>query len=195
MVETAHHFPLCPVVLVGPSGSGKSTLITKLMKEFPGVFAFSISHTTRQPRAGEADGVHYHFTTREQMEKEIVEGLFIESSEFSGNLYGTSKRALQSIVENGRVPLMDLDTVGIELLAKAKIPFVHVFISPPSFEELTTRLVARGDKSDAIAKRLETAKHEMEIMAKPENTHLVLVNDNVDVCYDSLKSKLITLRP
>ena len=77
--------------IIGESGAGKSTLVGRLQAEFPGLFGFSVSHTTRQPRAGEKDGVHYHFVTRETMLKAIADGQFIEHAEFSGNLYGTSK--------------------------------------------------------------------------------------------------------
>lgn len=78
-----------PLVLCGPSGSGKSTLLKKLFEEFPNTFGFSVSHTTRQPRVGEEDGVHYHFTTKEEMQKAIDAGQFLETACFSGNLYGT----------------------------------------------------------------------------------------------------------
>lgn len=78
-----------PLVLCGPSGSGKSTLLKRLLKEFPDKFGFSISHTTRGPRPGEKDGVHYHFTTRDEMIKAIDKGEFLETATFSGNLYGT----------------------------------------------------------------------------------------------------------
>lgn len=78
-----------PLVLCGPSGSGKSTLLKRLLKEFPDKFGFSISHTTRGPRPGEKDGVHYHFTTRDKMMEAIDRGEFLETATFSGNLYGT----------------------------------------------------------------------------------------------------------
>jgi guanylate kinase len=83
-----HHGPR-PLVLCGPSGSGKSTLLQRLFAEFPHKFGFSVSHTTRSPRPGEVDGKHYHFTTREAMTEAIANGEFIETAEFSKNLYGT----------------------------------------------------------------------------------------------------------
>ena len=78
-----------PLVLCGPSGSGKSTLLQHLCAEFPHKFGFSVSHTTRSPRPGEIDGEHYHFTTKEAMTEAIAHGEFIESAEFSNNMYGT----------------------------------------------------------------------------------------------------------
>jgi guanylate kinase len=92
-----------PVVICGPSGVGKGTLIGKLMKDFPDKFGFSVSHTTRSPREKEQDGVHYHFTTRHIMEKEIREGKFLESADVHGNLYGTSWAAVDAVTNSGKV--------------------------------------------------------------------------------------------
>jgi len=78
-----------PLVLCGPSGSGKSTLIKRMFDEFPDIFKFSVSHTTRSPRPGEENGIHYHFTDKETMQERIKKGEFIETAIFSGNLYGT----------------------------------------------------------------------------------------------------------
>ena len=78
-----------PLVICGPSGSGKSTLLKRLFKEFPNTFGFSVSHTTRKPRPGEEDGVHYNFVNVEDMKNEIEKGEFIETAVFSGNIYGT----------------------------------------------------------------------------------------------------------
>lgn len=92
-----------PLVLCGPSGSGKSTLLKKMFQEFPDKLGFSVSHTTRKPREGEKDGEHYHFTDRETMEKDIKDGKFIEFAEYSGNLYGTSKAAVEAVQKQGKV--------------------------------------------------------------------------------------------
>lgn len=78
-----------PLVLCGPSGSGKSTLLKRLLKEFPDKFGFSVSHTTRGPRPGETNGVHYHFTNKDDMTACVEKGEFIETANFSGNMYGT----------------------------------------------------------------------------------------------------------
>lgn len=78
-----------PLVICGPSGSGKSTLLKRLFKELPKTFGFSVSHTTRKPRPGETNGVHYHFVTVEEMQKAIEDGDFLETATFSGNMYGT----------------------------------------------------------------------------------------------------------
>lgn len=92
-----------PIVISGPSGVGKGTLISKLMAEFPSTFGFSVSHTTRSPREKEVNGVHYHFTERSLMEKDIREGKFLESASVHGNLYGTSIEAVEAVADVGKV--------------------------------------------------------------------------------------------
>ena len=95
--------PPQPVVICGPSGVGKGTLIGKLMKDFPDKFGFSVSHTTRNPRVKEIDGVHYHFASRAVMAQEIEDGKFLESAEVHGNLYGTSWAAVEAVADAGKV--------------------------------------------------------------------------------------------
>ncbi|MCI17332.1 guanylate kinase-like protein, partial [Trifolium medium] len=91
-----------PIVISGPSGVGKGTLISMLMKEFPSMFGFSVSHTTRAPRNMEKDGVHYHFTEKSVMEKEIKNGKFLEFASVHGNLYGTSVEAVEVVADAGK---------------------------------------------------------------------------------------------
>ena len=97
------------VAVCGPSGAGKSTLINLLRKEFPDDFGFSVSHTTREPRAGEQDGVDYHFSNKPTMEVAISEGKFLESANVHGNLYGTSFEAIDSVAKQHRVCILDID--------------------------------------------------------------------------------------
>ncbi|RRT61413.1 hypothetical protein B296_00013979 [Ensete ventricosum] len=92
-----------PIVISGPSGVGKGTLINELMKEFPSRYGFSVSHTTRAPRENELDGVHYHFTERSIMEKDIRDGKFLEFASVHGNLYGTSIEAVEVVTDSGKV--------------------------------------------------------------------------------------------
>lgn len=92
-----------PIVISGPSGVGKGTLISKLMEEFPYMFGFSVSHTTRDPRKNENNGVHYHFTERGVMMKDIEDGKFLEFASVHGNLYGTSVEAVDIVAEKGKV--------------------------------------------------------------------------------------------
>jgi guanylate kinase len=101
--------PLKPVVFCGPSGVGKGTLIEMLMKRFPNdQFGFSVSHTTRLPREGEVDGVHYNFTTVDAIKKEIAEGKFIEYAEVHGKYYGSSVEAVESVQKDGKVCVLDI---------------------------------------------------------------------------------------
>eukprot|EP00897_Mesotaenium_endlicherianum_P008479 jgi/Mesen1/765/ME000110S_11036 len=123
--------PLAPAVICGPSGVGKGTLINKLMAEFPGSCGFSVSHTTRAPREGEVDGVHYNFTSREVMEREVGEKKFLEFADVHGNMYGTSIAAVQKVTDSGKVK-------------DSSLPATFVFVSPPSFEELEKRLRGRS---------------------------------------------------
>lgn len=94
---------LKPIVISGPSGVGKGTLISRLMKEFPSTFGFSVSHTTRSPREKEKDGVHYHFTQKNRMEQDISDGKFLEHASVHGNLYGTSIKAVEAVMDEGKV--------------------------------------------------------------------------------------------
>lgn len=107
-----------PVVISGPSGVGKGTLIAMLMKEFPSMFGFSVSHTTRAPRGMEKDGVHYHFTEKSIMEKEIKEGKFLEFASVHGNLYGTSVEAVEVVADAGKVSCLCLTIIMTHLFGK-----------------------------------------------------------------------------
>ncbi|KPJ16680.1 Guanylate kinase [Papilio machaon] len=152
-----------PLVLCGPSGSGKSTLLKRLLKEFPDKFGFSVSHTTRAPRPGEKDGIHYHFTNKDDMLAAIEKGEFLETATFSGNMYGTSKKAVEHVRRTGRICVLDIEMEGVKQVKKTDLDPLLVFVMPPSIEELERRLRARNtEQEDALKKRLETAKREIE---------------------------------
>lgn len=102
-----------PVVISGPSGVGKGTLINKLMDEYPSAFGFSVSHTTRAPREKEKDGIHYHFTERSIMEKDIENRKFLEFAHVHGNLYGTSIEAVEVVTDTGKVMLHILTSMNL----------------------------------------------------------------------------------
>lgn len=112
-----------PIVFCGPSGSGKSTLVSKLMKDFPNKFGFSVSHTTRKPRPGEVDGVHYHFTNKDEMEKAVKDGKFLESATFSGNMYGTSRQAVETLAKSAKVCLNNFFYIGTNLILFCRFVF------------------------------------------------------------------------
>ncbi|XP_013135184.1 PREDICTED: guanylate kinase [Papilio polytes] len=176
-----------PLVLCGPSGSGKSTLLKRLLKEFPDKFGFSVSHTTRSPRPGEKDGVHYHFTNKDDMLAAIEKGEFIETATFSGNMYGTSKQAVEHVRLTGRICVLDIEMEGVKQVKKTDLDPLLVFVMPPSIEELERRLRARNtEQEDALKKRLDTARREIEFGEQPGNFHIIILNDNLDKAYSDL---------
>ncbi|XP_005912641.1 guanylate kinase isoform X6 [Haplochromis burtoni] len=180
-----------PVVCSGPSGVGKSTLLKKLMKEYEGVFGFSISHTTRKPRPGEQNGIDYHYVTRDVMQAGIGNGDFIESAEFSGNLYGTSKAAVQEVQSKNLICLLDIDMQGVKNIKKTDLNPMFISIQPPSMEILEKRLRGRKTESEeSLQKRLQTAKIEMEFSKEPGAFDVIIINDNLDDAYAKLKDAL-----
>ncbi|KAF9679662.1 hypothetical protein SADUNF_Sadunf06G0037900 [Salix dunnii] len=180
-----------PIVISGPSGVGKGTLISMLMKEFPSMFGFSVSHTTRAPRCMEKDGVHYHFTERSIMEKELKDGKFLEHALVHGNLYGTSIEAVEVVTDTGKRCILDIDVQGARSVKASSLEAIFIFICPPSMEELETRLRSRGTETEEqILKRLQNAKKEMEQGQSSGIFDHILYNDNLDECYESLKKLL-----
>jgi guanylate kinase len=166
-----------PLVVAGPSGSGKSTLLKAAFKEFPEAFGFSVSHTTRQPRKGEVNGREYHFTSRDIMLKGIEGGEFIEHAEFSGNMYGTSKKAVRDVRNQGKICVLDIEMQGVRSIKKTDLGPVYVLIKPPSMEVLEERLKGRGTETEeSMKKRLETAKVELEYAMTPGEFDHVITN-------------------
>ncbi|KAG1446345.1 hypothetical protein G6F56_009600 [Rhizopus delemar] len=178
-------------VISGPSGSGKSTLLKKLFSEYPSTFGFSISHTTRKPRPGEVDGKDYHFVEKESMTDEVKAGKFIESATFSGNMYGTSIKAVEDVVAEGKVCMLDIEMQGVKLVKNTSLNPKYVFIRPPSFEVLEQRLRGRGtEKEEAVLARLSAAKEEMDYASTPGAYDNIIVNDDLDKAYEALKKAI-----
>jgi len=177
------------LVIAGPSGVGKGTLIEKLKAEFPQAFGFSVSHTTRAPRPGEEDGVHYNFVDHEQMNKNIEQGLMLEHANVHGNVYGTSCAAVEKVSSAGKVCILDIDVQGCRLCRKANLDGVYVFISPPSMEDLEKRLRGRGTETeDKVLKRLANAKGEIEARDEAGLFDFKITNDNLEKAYEDLKA-------
>ncbi|KAI4300771.1 hypothetical protein L6164_034107 [Bauhinia variegata] len=180
-----------PIVISGPSGVGKGTLISMLMKEFPYMFGFSVSHTTRAPRGMEKDGVHYHFTEKSVMEKDIRDGKFLEFASVHGNLYGTSVEAVEQVADAGKRCILDIDVQGARSVKASSLEAIFIFICPPSMEELEKRLRDRGTETEEqILKRLRNAKAEIEQGKSSGIFDFILYNDNLEECYQSLKKLL-----
>ncbi|MGE4286648.1 MAG: guanylate kinase [Phycisphaerae bacterium] len=160
-------------VISGPSGVGKGTIVKALCPQYAQV---SVSATTRPQGKGEVDGTNYYFLTRQEFERRISEGLFLEHAEVFGNLYGTPAKEIKRELEAGRNIILEIDVQGA-LQVKSKMPeAVMIFILPPSMEELERRIRARGrDTEEVIAERLEKAALEMKI--GKEHYDYFVVND------------------
>jgi guanylate kinase len=150
------------LVIVGPSGAGKGTLIPKLLEKYRENFKFSVSYTTRKPRPGEVDGVHYFFVDVETFQAKIANDDFIEWCQVHNNFYGTSKDQLRKMRENKQIPILDIDIQGAKKVFAAFPETNFIFVCPPSIEDLHSRLMKRNtDSEDAIKIRLKNAVSEI----------------------------------
>ncbi|KAF1955599.1 guanylate kinase [Byssothecium circinans] len=184
-----------PIVISGPSGAGKSTILKRLFDEFPDKFGFSVSHTTRGPRAGEENGREYHFVTTEEFQDLVDRKGFVEHAQFGGNCYGTSIKAVEDIAEKGRICILDIEMEGVKQVANhPTFPRPRfLFLSPPSKEVLEQRLRARAtDKEEAILKRLKQAEAEMDFAKSKDAPHeKIIVNDDLDKAYAEVKEFIV----
>lgn len=179
------------VVIAGPSGVGKGTLIDRLRGEFPKLFGFSVSHTSRAPRTGEENGVHYHFTTPDVILADVAEGKFIEHAEVHGRHYGTSIAAVDKVRADGKICILDIDVQGCRAARAKELKAKYLFVAPPSIEELEKRLRGRGTEDEAaITKRLGNAKGEIDAKDEPGLFDAVIVNDDLHKAYEELKTLL-----
>lgn len=173
------------IVISAPSGTGKTTLCRLLMDQFKGI-SYSVSHTTRKPRAGEIHGTDYHFVTVEEFERMIANQELVEWAKVHDNYYGTSLGFIQQSLDQGRDILLDIDVQGAANIRAAYPEAVTVFIMPPSMEALRERLGKRGtDSPEVIEKRIKNAVTEME--QKDLYRH-VIVNDNLETAKNQLFS-------
>jgi guanylate kinase len=174
-------------IVSAPAGTGKTTLVQRLVEEFPSIIA-SISFTTRQPRAGEVPGVHYHFITESEFEAKIAAADFLEYVKLYGTYYGTSQQWIKEQQQQGKHVVLVIDTQGA-LQLKEKIAAISIFIRPPSIEVLRQRLIQRQTESlEMVEKRLEWAQTELKVA---QQYNYQLVNDNLEVAYQVLRSIFI----
>ena len=117
-----------PLVLCGPSGAGKTSIMRKLTDEFQNSFGFSVSHTTRNPRQGESCGKDYHFVSRETFEKLVEDGAFLEHAVFGGNMYGTSRAAVETVMRTGKICILDIDVQGVKNIKRTDLNPDFVFV-------------------------------------------------------------------
>uniref|UniRef100_A0AAX7TB03 Guanylate kinase n=1 Tax=Astatotilapia calliptera TaxID=8154 RepID=A0AAX7TB03_ASTCA len=200
-----------PVVLSGPSGAGKSTLLKRLMKEHEGVFGFSVSHTTRNPRPGEEDGkglnklpmllgatllpvaavLSSEDIEMEAMQEGIDKGEFIEHAEFSGNMYGTSKASVEDVRAKNLICILDVDIQGVKRIKETDLNPIYVSIQPPSMDHISILFLDRQTETEeSLQKRLEAARVDMELSKEPGVFDAVIINDDLEKAYEELKEIL-----
>ncbi|MCM3713140.1 guanylate kinase [Halalkalibacter oceani] len=173
------------LVLSGPAGVGKGTVCGALRKEKTAI-QYSVSATTRAPRAGEVDGINYFFKTREQFEKMIEQDELLEWAEYVGNYYGTPIDYVRETINKGHDIILEIEVQGA-LKVKERFPEgVFIFLMPPSLAELRNRIVGRGTETeDIINKRMTVAREEIEMMEKYD---YVVENDEVNLAVDRIKA-------
>lgn len=179
------------LVVSAPSGAGKTTLCRRLLEALPGL-VFSVSHTTRAPRAAERPGVDYHFVSRDEFEARRRAGEFLESAVVGGELYGTSARQVEESLSAGRDVLLDVDTQGAMAVRRLRPEAVLIFILPPGPEALRARLLARGSESEeSLERRLRLAAAEV---ARAGEYDYQVVNDDLDAAFDRLRAIVVATR-
>ncbi|KAI9773831.1 MAG: hypothetical protein M1840_006056 [Geoglossum simile] len=181
-----------PVVISGPSGAGKSTILKRLFADYPDKFGFSVSHTTRPPRAAETPGVHYHFTDQATFAQLLRDGQFIEHATFSKHSYGTSLAALDAVAATGKTCVLDIEMEGVkQIKAHPDIDARFLFVKPPGLQVLEERLRGRGTETEeSLGRRLEQAKRELAF-AKEGVHDRVVVNDDLEKAYKEVKEFML----
>ncbi|UJS24764.1 guanylate kinase [Thiothrix winogradskyi] len=172
-------------IVSAPSGAGKSSLLNALRERVSNL-VISVSHTTRQPRPGEQDGVHYHFTPVEVFRQQVADGNFLEYAQVFDNYYGTSRLSVDALRETGKDVILEIDWQGAQQVRERAESAISIFILPPSIEALSSRLHGRGqDSAETIQRRMRDAKNEMSHY--PEYDYLI-INDDFATALDDLAS-------
>jgi guanylate kinase len=178
-------------IVSAPSGAGKTTLCKKLIETTKGI-THSVSYTTRKPRKGETDGKDYFFVSEQEFMSMVKSGEFLEWAEVHGNLYGTSKRHIQEIINTGTDVILDIDTQGAKQIRDSGIEATFIFILPPSLKVLEERLRNRGtDPEETIRRRLQQAKKEISDYRIYD---YVIFNIRIDEAVEQLRSIVIAKR-
>ena len=179
------------LILVSPSGGGKSTMTKRLLRDFDEL-KFSVSATTREPRKGEQEGVHYHYLTEDVFKEKAKNNEFLEWEEFyNGTMYGTLRSVVENELNKGYFILLDIDVLGAlnvkELYGDKALT---LFIQPPSLKVLKERLIARGTETEvSLETRLERAAKEMKYAPKFDT---IVINDDLETAYSQIKETVST---
>ncbi|AST09569.1 guanylate kinase [NY_014 poxvirus] len=179
------------IILSGPSGAGKSTIIRKLLKEYGNIFGFVTSHTSRFPRPMEQNGIDYHYVSKEDIWKGVANGNFLEHTEYSGNIYGTTKNAFRKASANNHIAIMDLNIDGVRNLKYTSIMPYSVYLRPTSLKMVETKLRNRNTETDdEIYRRIMLAKYDMETCTEPGLFDDIIIEDNVNEAYSKFIKQL-----
>ena len=173
------------IVLSGPSGVGKGTVCAALRKQMPDL-TYSVSATTRSPRAGEKEGVNYFFKTRDQFKEMIRTGKLLEWAEYVGNYYGTPIEFVQQKLKEGKDVILEIEVQGAMKVKKTFPSGIFIFLIPPSLDELKSRIKSRGTESEeSISNRLSVAEEELAMI---KHYDYAVVNDSIDAACDRIRS-------
>jgi guanylate kinase len=175
----------CLFIVSGPSGAGKGTLVRNLVDRVPGSW-LSVSATTREPRPGEQEGVHYYFLSSDDFREQVDTGGFLEWAEVHGERYGTLRSPVQERIDSGFSVIIEIDPQGAMQVKDQMPESVLIFVKAPDIEELRHRLEGRGSETeDQIESRLDTAKEELTFAGTYD---FVVINDDVSRATDELEA-------
>lgn len=179
------------IVVSGPSGSGKNSILALVRQSLPGL-TYSVSATTRSPRKGEVDGVHYFFLDRDEFASRLGSGGFLEHAEFCGNMYGTPRAFVEEKLAAGQDVIMDIEIRGADQVRESMPDAVFIFLMPPSLEELRSRIERRGSEpADVIDQRLNKAMVEIPEVFRYD---YVVLNQNLEEAAARVRSIILAER-
>ena len=176
----------CLFTISAPSGAGKTSLVKALLDKCGSSVAVSVSHSTRERRPGEVDGVAYHFVSLAEFEQMVADGEFLENARVFDNCYGTARSSVESLLASGKHVILEIDWQGARQVRESMPECVTIFILPPSLDELVRRLTSRGTDSDeVIVRRLRDA---LSDMSHWDEFGYVVINDDLDTAVADLEA-------